>query len=111
MLEITITLIPRGHREHARTLTKGTIRNMGTGTPSRGNYEVKLTTSGQVQRLWREQHIFRFPRTKYSAWYLLQDALNATLPERKQSNISWVMEGNDMCELICKVMPALVEWE
>ncbi len=111
MLEITITLIPGGHRPQARLLAKGTIRNMGIGTPRRGNYEVKLTTSGQVQRPWKEQHIFGFPRTKYSAWYLLQDALNATLPERKRGDISWKVKGDDMIEIIYNLMPALVEWE
>ena len=42
MLRVTIELVPQGREAAKRTIAVGTIANLGTGSPSSGNYFVDL---------------------------------------------------------------------
>lgn len=80
MLRIKIELVPNGNEAKARTLATGTITNNGTGDESSGYYDIRLNRADGKNRKWRTGRVKDFPRLKKSVWYLLKQALNATVP-------------------------------
>lgn len=53
------------------------IANDGTGTATRGNYNVKLYSAGKKPRLIRTARIENWPRKSKTAWALVTEAVNA----------------------------------
>ena len=60
-----------------------TICNDGTGTNSRGNYDVKLLRKGS-HNVVREGRVENYPRKALNPWRLLCRALLACFPEEKE---------------------------
>jgi hypothetical protein len=61
----------------SRSLGRLEIGNDGTGTATRGNYEVRLYSSGDRPRLIRTARVENFPRQAVPAWRLIQKAMEA----------------------------------
>lgn len=59
------------------TLCRVEIANDGTGTASRGNYEVRLFSRGECGRLVRTARVENYPRNAKPAWRLLAAAMAA----------------------------------
>jgi hypothetical protein len=73
MLRITIELLPGGSEARKRTLATGTITNLGTGSPTQGNYFADLRDA--AGRPWRHVTLNSFPRKRLLAWDLLYRVL------------------------------------
>ncbi len=80
MLRVTIELLPGGHEHRKRTLATGTITNLGTGSPTQGNYFVELRD--KAGRMWRYGTVNNFPRKRLLAWDLLFRALSSLVGDR-----------------------------
>ena len=88
MIYIRMELWPRGNRDAAEVLGEGLIVNDGTGTRTRGNYNVVLSKRGgfgrasnlrraDVANVFRRVRVEGFARTQLVAWRLLHLALEA----------------------------------
>ncbi len=64
-------------RSRDATLCEVEIVNDKTGSPSRGNYEVRLYSRGDKPRLIRTARVERWPRNARPAWRLIQAAFEA----------------------------------
>ena len=82
MIKVTIELWPGGCEDRKRTLATGTITNLGTGSPTQGNYFVDLRD--KAGRPWQHCSIARFPRKQLLAWDLLYRALEKVVGARNQ---------------------------
>ena len=71
MLRITIDLLPFGSEKNRKTLTTFDIANDGTGTPSRGNYKMRMSP----KKPWIEGVVENYPRASYPVTKLLYLAL------------------------------------
>lgn len=71
MIIVTATL---NHRE---SLGAVTISNDGTGTSSRGNYDVKMYSRGKKPRVIRRARIEHWPRNAKTAMDLVITAYKA----------------------------------
>lgn len=89
MIKITVELISArdGHRE---ILSEALLFNDGTGTPTRGNYEMHLGKKGYTfQNVFEGRGHFRrgkvknFPRKQKNVWYLIHEALDDIFGTRK----------------------------
>lgn len=78
MIRVTVEMLPGGFGP-VQHLGTAIISNDGTGTPQRGNYNVRLSPRGNPKRVWRRGRVLRFPRKRRSAWHLLEEALAAAL--------------------------------
>jgi hypothetical protein len=81
MLRITIELLPHGSEAKKRYLGTIEIANTG-GTPTRGNYRVRLSKRDKPNQVWKEAQIANFPRRRLGAYDLLYRALAAVVGER-----------------------------
>lgn len=59
------------------TLCRVEIANDGTGTSSRGNYNVRLYSRGWRARLIRTARVENYPRNAVPAWRLIAAAMAA----------------------------------
>ena len=80
MLRITIELVPWGIETRAKVIATGTIANIGTGTPTSGDYRIELRDA--AGRKWKSGHIDGFPRKRLLAWDLLYRALKTLVGNR-----------------------------
>ena len=80
MLVVRIELWPHGDASRCKTLATGTIVNDGTGTATRGNYEIVLKDA--VGRSWKTGMVEGFPRKRRLGWDLLACALYSVLGNR-----------------------------
>lgn len=81
MLRITLELLPHGDQSRKRHLGTIEISNVG-GTPTRGNYRVRLSKRGKPNQLWKEGKVTEFPRKRLRPYDLLYRALMATVGSR-----------------------------
>jgi hypothetical protein len=82
MIRVTVELLPLGFAMSKKHLGTAHITNLGTGSPTRGNYKVTLSKSGKPNSIWREGIVRGFKRKQMTAWDLLYLALKACLGER-----------------------------
>ena len=80
MLRVTIELLPLGVESRKRTLGTVLIINDGSGSATRGNYDVRvLSSNGRTFNLGR---VTGFPRRREGAVKLLLLALKAALGDK-----------------------------
>ena len=79
MIRVTVELIPWGIGKPV-LLGVGQISNDCTGTPTIGNYRVRLKSKDG--RDWKTAEVHNFPRKKLLAWDLLYRALRETVGYR-----------------------------
>ena len=77
MVEVVVTLYPRGGRRHPVQLGRGVIINDGSGTETRGNYNVGFGKCRGSVRSIRTGQVKGFPRKSLGTWELLASALKA----------------------------------
>jgi len=89
MIVIKVELWSGGSEENAEEIGRTYITNDGTGSISRGNYDVEVCRRGtkekpsQGGRGTREGRVENFPRKSYSIWRLVVRALLQCFPEEK----------------------------
>ncbi len=83
MIRVTVELLPGGFgpAEHMHTAY---ITNNGSGTKTRGNYDVWLSQRGRPNTTWREGKVKGHRRKKYSAFHLLRLALEACIRDEER---------------------------
>lgn len=75
MIVVDAQLVPFGNTKLPGTyLCRVHIINDGSGTRTRGNYEVKLFSKGLNPRLLKETEIKDWPRQSKPAWRLIAKA-------------------------------------
>ncbi len=82
MIRVTVELLPGGFGP-VKHLGTAIITNDGTGTPTRGNYNVQLSRRGAPKSIWRRARVHGFPRKRLGSWHLLGRAITAALEEGK----------------------------
>lgn len=82
MIRITVELDQYGLGEHTEILGTAQINNIGTGTPTSGNY--RYTIWGKGGREIARGEINNFPRKRLLAWDLLLRVLLDALGERNR---------------------------
>jgi hypothetical protein len=83
MLVVRIELWPHGDESRRKIIASGTIANTGTGTTTRGNYQVTLFDGNS--RRWKSGTVENFPRKRLLGWDLLFRALQM-LADRNSEN-------------------------
>ena len=78
MIKVTIELWPHGYEANKLLLGTILIANTGTGTKSRGNYDVVLMNKKHTKPL-RIGRVENFPRLSKNVYHLLKKALENTL--------------------------------
>lgn len=81
MIKITIELYPHGRIEGKRRLGYAIIANDGSGTKSRGNYNIKLFKEDD-NKPWKTCEIKGFKRLLFNAWDLLYGVLKKAIGSR-----------------------------
>ena len=78
MIEIQIRMVPRGMREEERPIGRVFIVNDGTGTETKGNYNVAFSTilPDRRVRVWKSGKIKNHPRKAKSVWKLVKAAFD-----------------------------------
>ena len=87
MIVITIELWPGGKEELKKPLGTMKIINDGTGTQSRGNYKVLLSTWNSPNRKWREGKITGFPRKSKGPYDLIYRGLRKIVKGRNPDRV------------------------
>lgn len=64
------------------------IVNDGTGTPTHGNYDVRLLTWHDPPRVWRKGRVEGFPRQRLGPYDLLLRALATTVGARNAAALA-----------------------
>lgn len=82
MIRITVELIPSLDPKNVKHLGTAIIANDGTGTETRGNYNVRLSPRGAPLNVYRRGRVEGFPRKGLGAWDLLYRALKSTVGDR-----------------------------
>lgn len=80
MIRVTVELVPFGDESRKVVIASAKIRNDGTGTPSRGNYECVFL--GRRGKLIGTSELKNFPRRRLLVWDLIGQCLNKLLAER-----------------------------
>ena len=75
MIEIIVTLYPRGDRSKPKRLQRCIIVNDGTGSISKGNYIVQFLKAGvktdsaeKIGHIWKQTAVRGFPRKSKNVW-------------------------------------------
>ena len=76
MIRITIDLVSARTGETTR-IGCAVIRNDGTGTRTRGNYDVMF--GSKRKSAWRTAHVVDYPRLSKNVWYPVYRALKVAL--------------------------------
>ena len=87
MIYIRIELWPYGDRTQARAIGEAFIANDGSGSSTRGSYDVRLMKSPEYAKqpgLWKRGRIEEFPRQRLGPWDLLFRALRACVADRNK---------------------------
>lgn len=81
MIIITAELVSAidGHHE---VLGQAVIYNDGTGTATKGNYEVLLNR--KRMRVWKQGHVDGFPRKRLNVWDLMYRGLREIVGYRNK---------------------------
>ena len=85
MIRVTIEMCPQGDEASKYLLGLIEIANDGTGTPTSGNYIVKLYKSSRYAKssgIWRQARFGNFPRRALGPYDLLLCALTVALGNR-----------------------------
>lgn len=90
MIVIRAELWPGGDKERASPLGTCVIVNDGTGSLTRGNYRVRLSTKRGFKdprkpkpgEVWRECRVEEFPRKRFGTWDIMHKALRTMLRGR-----------------------------
>lgn len=75
MLRITIELLPFGSIERRKVLRTAEIVNNGTGTISKGNYDI--TFYGETGEVYRKTKVTGYQRKQLGPWNLIQEAIKS----------------------------------
>lgn len=83
MIVVQTDLLCHGFSDHPRneSLGKMTIVNDGTGTSSKGNYNVKVYSRGKSPRVVRSGRVDNWPRNSKSAMHLIAKCFSVLYPE------------------------------
>lgn len=81
MIRIRAELLPGGREDKKQHLGTIIIANDGSGTSTRGNYNVVISKRGKGG-LWKKCTVENFPRKKLGVWDLLFSALCSFVPDR-----------------------------
>jgi hypothetical protein len=94
MIVVKIEMWPGGSEDRSYELGRTYIYNDGTGTPARGNYEVRVCrkskdgqynlTSREVvagKKCTRVGRVRDWPRKSYNIWRLILRCLKSAFPE------------------------------
>lgn len=84
MIRITVEIVPKGMEQHKRTIAYAEICNDGTGTPTRGNYLMRLMAVGRRKvsgekyrgRCFKQTEIWDYPRKQLHVWNLIKWGLS-----------------------------------
>lgn len=83
MIVVKIELWPFGFEDKKQLLGMATITNDGSGTPTVGNYNVKLFQKGSDKKIWKAAHVKGFKRKQMGAYDLVALAFTWALgPDR-----------------------------
>lgn len=83
MIYVRIELWPHGSQENAELLGEAKITNIGSGTPTRGEYKYLLRGKHGSKGL-REGSVSNFPRKRLLAWDLLYRVLRSAFGVRNE---------------------------
>jgi hypothetical protein len=84
MLRVTIELWPFGEERWKKHLGTAIVANDGTGTETKGNYDVRLLKWGDSGKVWKEGRVKGFPRLSRGPWDLLYLALKNIVEDRNE---------------------------
>lgn len=77
MIVVPIHLVSAISRDNDASLGRVEIGNDGTGTATRGSYDVRLYSAGASPRLIRTARVEDWPRAQRPAWRLIAAAFAA----------------------------------
>ena len=90
MIVVKIELWPLGNEDEKREIGRTYISNVG-GTPTRGDYKVRVCRKGQFEYdprkalegrgFTRTGEVSNYPRKSYNVWRLILRALQSCFPE------------------------------
>lgn len=84
MIKIILEMWPYGFKDAKRKICEGIIGNDGTGTKTKGNYNVKLLD--RANNMMKEGRVENYPRKEKHVWYLVYLALKSIYDKEVVNN-------------------------
>ena len=86
MIRVTVELLRFGDSDDIEHLGTAYITNNLTGTPTIGNYNVRISKRGNPKTVWKRGTVKNFKRKSRGAWDLLYLALKNIVGKRNDTD-------------------------